>query len=71
MPSSLPAYIDDTPTYHVSDGHIRITMGHLVLVMPVHVFMDGMARAEAEIAKWHLRELAKGYSNVVPLECRA
>lgn len=67
MGQTLPAYCDEVPEYSVKDGQIFINLGGLELVMPVHVFMEGVARAEAAIAKWHLAELAKGESNVVPL----
>jgi hypothetical protein len=67
MGNSLPAYCDEVPEYAVKDGQIFINLGGLLLVMPVHIFMEGVARAEAEIAKWHLAELGRTESNVVPL----
>jgi len=69
--AALPVYMDSVPEYEVRGGQMHITMGGMVLVMPVHVFLEGMAKGEAAIAKWHLRELAARQDNVVSLERRA
>ena len=59
--------MESVPDYEVRHGQMHIRMGGLDLVMPVHVFLEGMAKGEAAIAKWHLRELATRESNVVEL----
>ena len=68
---SLPVFMESVPEYEVRHGQMHITMGALDLVMPVSVFLEGMAKGEAAIAKWHLRELRTRENNVVSLERRA
>lgn len=63
--------MESVPEYEVRHGQMHITMGAMDLVMPVHVFLEGMAKGEAAIAKWHLRELRVRESNVVALGVRA
>lgn len=75
MVSNLPVFMDVVPDYEVRRGQMHITMGALELVMPVSVFLDGMARGEAAIAKWQLRQLARNEARasaeVIPIERRS
>lgn len=67
LAARLPVFMDRVPEYEVRHGQMCITMGELELVMPVSVFLDGMAKGEAAIAKWHLRQIAEAPNNVVSL----
>lgn len=67
VPKALPVFMESVPEYEVRHGQMHITMGGLVLVMPVSVFLAGMAAGEAAIAKWHLRMLEEPTTNVIPL----
>lgn len=68
--NALPAYFDEAPDYAIRAGQMYVTLRGFVLVMPVSIFMEGMVRAEAEIARWHLAEMAKQDDNVVRLGLR-
>lgn len=62
----LPAFIDTVPDYEVRRGQMHITMGEFELVMPVSIYLEGMVRGEAAVAKWQLRELRRE-GNVVQI----
>jgi hypothetical protein len=64
MPRSVPAsFVDDIPEYEVRDGQMHICMAGARLVMPVHVFRAGMARANRVLDAWF-----ECQSNVVPFK---
>jgi hypothetical protein len=59
----VPAtFVDEVPEYEVRDGQMHISMAGTKLVMPVHVFRAGMAKANRALDDWFERQ-----SSVVPL----
>jgi hypothetical protein len=63
MPGRVAAsFIDEVPEYEIRDGHMHISMAGTRLVMPVHVFRAGMAKANRALDDWFERQ-----SSVVPL----
>jgi hypothetical protein len=41
------------PEYEVISGQMHVTLGEFSVVMPLHVFEIGAARARAAIDRWH------------------
>ncbi len=67
MACGLPNFIDEIPDYAVRDGRMHITMGPVVIVMPIHIFLGGCQNGKTAIADW-MREKR---GSVVPIRVSA
>lgn len=56
MASSPASFVDEVPNYEIKNGHMHISMAGTVLVMPVSVFRQGMARANRVLDEWFERQ---------------
>lgn len=52
----LPLFMDEVPDYEVRDGRMYISIGGMVLTMPIHVFLDGCELGKAAIVAWHRQQ---------------